>query len=519
MNIGTTNNPTPVVGTTPATPATPVTPATPAVREFDEEDLALANRTNVEAGTWKLKLTSPVTIVDVANPQKPLARSKSGELTYDTKADVTYGISWSNGQKYSRVRAVAPAVTSPPSKPEQQPPAPGVRVRPTLFGVNFHCESNKRTELVARFAASADVICIVSSDWRDGRPSFDYSSEVEMVTWVKSVNPTGDIVYRDLNGWPQEERGWSDADYVRHGQAVGQLIAPHVKYIVVRMEPNNREFYADAPKSSTPEWRAELNRTANIVAREIRKACPTAIVATPAWINPDHVREAIQQCPDCNAVAAHPYNWTPQQLDAMHAHVGDRPLVYCEWGSQRVQNTPAEQAEQNERIRRSHVGKCDVSMVWTLQIPRIKTGPKKGQLEVNAEFMAAFTSEGQPRGPLATWVETMIVPKRSPEQRRTQRAFNVMRAAAGLPPCRWDASLAAIARAALDRPGDLSVHPPEAGGRGVGAFGGSLDQSIDMMRSGTSRETVIGRGKVLDRAHTRMGVELGDGGFYAVFGV
>lgn len=105
------------------------------------------------------------------------------------------------------------------------------------------------------------------------------------------------------------------------------------------------------------------------------------------------------------------------------------------------------------------------------------------------------------------------------DQRAVFDAINAMRAAAGLPACTWDASLAQIAINALIQPGDLVTHPPEAGGRGVGAFGGTLAQSLEYLRTASDPEATIGRGKVMNAAHVRVGVGIGDGGFYAVFGV
>ena len=275
-------------------------------------------------------------------------------------------------------------------------PPPGARLG--ITGINIGHQSRERNALDERGLSICAYASMVTSDRaQNGRLSLDFTPEVDAARWQRRFLPAGaHLSVRCMNGWPMLYSQLTDAELDAYANAlVDSGFAALVDSFEGPNEPGGGEYNLDADRT-TPAGRARINRQWNRVARILRERTGK-LVAGPSWVLYQHAVDALDQLPDCNAAAAHPYNWSETELREFSRLSGDRRVLFSEWAIQQKLPTLVEQANANIRrlaVIRPH---ADYLCWYVWRIPRPKD-------DAGHNWMAAYRLDGTPHQPLVDFV-------------------------------------------------------------------------------------------------------------------
>ena len=489
------------------------------------------DRVSLTAGDWTITASDPQAFVNVGG--NPRAR---GQVTLKAVAGKVYDVSVTGGF-FAVLTAQAPIDPKPPEPPP-------VRPRNAVQGMIVGHQAAERNAVDEEGLRLCRFASMVSSDWLNPTSfSLDFAPEIDAAKWHRRHMPAGShLNLRGPNLW--NGRKWSSLDIADWQQWANAVVDSGLAALVDSFagpnEPNGRAYSGD-PDRDKPSHRQRINEGWNAAAKILRERTGKP-VATPSYVIYEHAVEAILQCTNCNAVDAHPYQWNEQTMQLFAQRCGEKLVMFTEWAHQTRESVNgnddiAKQANEN-RKRLALLRRFADFMAWySWRIPRPeddardgwmsarkRTGEKRGEMYV---FAVQDIGGFKPQQPTPTTPSVTM----TADQRAVFDAINAMRAANGLPACVYDEELERIGQTATDRAGLLDQHDPAAGGRGVGgvveAMAPSVQQIIADWRTGTSPEHVIGRGKINNPAHKRVGVGVtfNERGIddavevYAVFGV
>lgn len=360
----------------------------------------LTRNMTATAGVWTFDTPGRLTVLG-PNKQPHLWRL-NGKGSVTTQPGVKYTASWTKAMPddpgYAEITAQAPIDTKPD---EPKPP----RQRNAVLGLCIGHQRAERNALDEEGLRLTRFASMVSSDWlRPDAFSLNFDSEIDAARWHRQHMPAGShLNVRGPNLW--SSRRWSSLDIADWqawaNAAVDSGFAALVDSFAGPNEPNGSEYSGD-PDRDTTAGRARINAGWNAAAKILRERTGKP-VATPSYTTLGPALEALTQCTNCNAVDAHPYQWSEAELKTFAERAGDRLVMFTEWATQTKLANETEQANANRRRLAVIRPYADLACWYVWRIPRPKDDAGHG-------WMAAYTIDGRPRGAMQTFAVRMMKP-------------------------------------------------------------------------------------------------------------
>lgn len=460
----------------------------------------LTRNMTATAGVWCIRVAKPASIVA---PRVSKTWYGNGEADIVTQPGDVVKIKDNAGGYYE--------VTATPAVVKPEPP---VEPRKCAFGTSTP-PGGKKLDADRTVHEGATLFRLLDSAGANLDQTGGY--EASEIAYFRAINPNGKIIGSILNPWDKD--GYDNATDARVRDYVRRNI-DWIRQLDIVSGPNEPEIYAT--RGSTMEVVAVRRAWDTAVDELVKLGVPRNRIAGVEWFRRSLI---VEDCAKYEVCTVHTHDDAGDResfLAGIRQRIGNRPLYATETSWPKREPTPEDQAKGMALTMERAAKFCDGAIYYVG-----RSDPK----EMHFDYVAILNSDGTPRPVMLKQWQTILGRKpqqptpttptvsMTADQRAVFDAINAMREANGLPACFYDETLEAIGQTALDQPGDLMAHPAAAGGRGFGFFGTSVSALVGMIASDQSNEGVIARQKVLNPAHVRVGVGIGDGGFYAVFGV